>query len=240
MNIDTSIGFNTNIEMLKGRKDPEAIKAVAKEMEALFAYEMLKAMRETTETFSKGSFSSNTYMSMFDMELARILSNRGLGLQDVLLKGLTNEVQKQDTKPEYKQRSEIRDIKDGLNLPVKGVISSHFGMRTHPVYGDSRFHHGIDIAAPEGTEIYPIRSGRVVYSGYRLGYGNVVEIDHGDGLMSIYAHNRMNLVKDGDEVDSNTIIAQVGNTGTSTGHHLHFEIKYKGERIDPAQVIAMR
>lgn len=85
--------YHGNIEELKGRKDPEAIKAVAKEMETLFAYELIKAMRKTTNTESKDGLGRDTYMSIFDMELARLFAERGLGLQDTLLKGMNRLVE---------------------------------------------------------------------------------------------------------------------------------------------------
>jgi len=85
---DVSRFYHGNIEELRGRKDPEAVKIVAKEMERLFAYEMIKAMRETTNVSSKKDLGSSAYMSMFDMELAKLFSERGLGLQEVLLQGL--------------------------------------------------------------------------------------------------------------------------------------------------------
>ncbi len=99
------------------------------------------------------------------------------------------------------------------------------------------FTHGIDIAASEGTEIYPMKCGRVTFSGLKPEYGNVVVIDHGDGFVSTYAHNKVNLVKEGDEVSSVAPIARVGSTGIATGPHLHFEVTHQGARIDPARLI---
>lgn len=259
-------GFSyRNIEELKGKNDPETLKAVAKEMEALFAYEMIKAMRKTAETSSQNSFGNNTYMSMFDMELAKLFADKGLGLQDMLVKGLNminnqGSVNKNHNFAENKIPKSVHENSFGplpqsfdpqnvsetqkplseLSLPVRGTISSYFGMRKHPIYGTNRFHYGIDIAAPAGTDIYPIKNGRVIFSGEQYSYGNIVIIDHGDGYISKYAHNQVNLVKTGDNVDTNTVIAQVGNTGSSTGPHLHFEVSYMGERLDPFKVIAMK
>ena len=85
---DVSRYYSGNIQELRGRKDPEAVKIVAREMERLFTYEMIKAMRETTDTSSKNDLGGSTYMSMFDTELAKLFSERGLGLQDMLLQGL--------------------------------------------------------------------------------------------------------------------------------------------------------
>jgi murein DD-endopeptidase MepM/ murein hydrolase activator NlpD len=99
-------------------------------------------------------------------------------------------------------------------------------------------HHGIDIAAPEGTSIHPVRGGEVTFSGSQQGYGNVVVVDHGDGSVTKYAHNRANRVAAGDRVETDTVIAEVGSTGRSTGPHLHFEARYEGKKIHPEAVFA--
>jgi murein DD-endopeptidase MepM/ murein hydrolase activator NlpD len=267
--------YHKDIEEYRGRNDPEAIKAVAKEMEALFAYEMIKAMRETTNMSSKESLGKDIYMSLFDTELARLLTERGLGLKDMLRKELNRAYTKTknisdntDTKGEVKDQAEksfsTKPVRapeqqnyllspekispkftetheeQSYSLPVDGIISSPFGMRKHPIYGDSRFHQGVDIAAPEGTQVHPVRHGKVIFSGEQSGYGNVVIIDHGNGLISKYGHNKVNLVREGEDVDTDTVIALVGSTGKSTGPHLHFEVRYEGESTDPVKLIAMR
>lgn len=239
--------FHRNIEEYRGRNDPEAIKAVAKEMEALFVYELIKAMRDTTNINKEDGLGKSVYQGMFDMELARLLSERGLGIKDLLLKEFKNFLtQESDIKNEKNtddrnimSKPEIISRPSGSGLlPVNGVVSSYFGMRKHPIYGDYRFHAGVDIAAEVGTNIYPIRGGKVIFSGEQKGYGNIVIIDHGSGIICKYAHNLVNYVKEGDVVDSNTIIAQVGYSGNSTGSHLHFEIIDKGEIVDPIEFLA--
>ncbi len=114
------------------------------------------------------------------------------------------------------------------NLPVQGRITSVVGMRHDPIDGTLRFHNGIDIAIPEGTPVKPIAAGIVLYSGERHGYGNIVVVEHPDGMRTIYAHNSANLVSPGEQVDSDTVIAFSGSTGRSTGPHLHFEA-WRGE-----------
>jgi murein DD-endopeptidase MepM/ murein hydrolase activator NlpD len=236
-NIYTS--YRHNIEEYKGRNDPEAIRTVAKEMEALFAYELIKAMRATTNTTSDDSLGKDVYMSMFDTELARLFAERGLGLRDMLFKELNRGVQKNDAvnrglgDSEKFPVSPLPRVSVSPSLPVDGIISSNFGIRKHPIYGIDCFHHGIDIAAPDGTPIYPFRNGKVIFSGEQTGFGNVVIVDHGNGFTSKYAHNKINLVKEGDSVDTNSVIALIGNTGRSTGSHLHFEVRYKDESINP-------
>ncbi len=240
MKIQHDIYSGHKLEGLKGRKDLEAVKSVAKEMESLFAFEMIKAMRQTTLASSENSFGKDVYMSMFDMEIARLFAEKGLGLQDMLIKGFNSHIDP----PSFSSISAGSEplfpkIRPSF-LPVAGEISSSFGMRKHPIYGDYRFHHGVDISAPEGTPVYSAMSGRVIFSGEEAGYGNVVVVDHGNGYITKYAHNRVNLVKEGDYVDAAAVIAEVGSTGASTGPHLHFEVRYDGKSIDPINVLAMR
>jgi murein DD-endopeptidase MepM/ murein hydrolase activator NlpD len=115
--------------------------------------------------------------------------------------------------------------KSGLavNLPVQGRITSLVGLRHDPFDGTLRFHNGIDIAIPEGTPVKPIESGLVIFSGCRSGYGNMIIVEHPDGMRTIYAHNSANLARAGEQVDKDTVIAFSGSTGRSTGPHLHFE-----------------
>lgn len=116
-------------------------------------------------------------------------------------------------------------------LPVSGVISSPVGLRYDPIDGLLRNHNGVDIAVPEGTPVKPVAAGFVTYSGSRNGYGNMVIVQHADGMVTLYAHNRTNLVLTGDRVDSGGAIALTGSTGRSTGPHLHFEAWQDGANI---------
>jgi len=120
------------------------------------------------------------------------------------------------------------------NVPVKnGNLSSKYGIRKDPFNGRKRMHHGIDIAAKTGSNIYPLGKGKVIYSGRKSGYGNIVEIRHGKNIVSRYAHIKKSFVKKGQVIDRNDIIAQVGSTGRSTGPHLHLEILINEKTIDP-------
>jgi murein DD-endopeptidase MepM/ murein hydrolase activator NlpD len=120
------------------------------------------------------------------------------------------------------------------NIPVKsGNISSKYGIRKDPFNGKKRMHHGIDIAAQSGTNIYPLGKGKVIFSGRKAGYGNLVEVLHGTAIVSRYAHIKKSLVKKGQIISKKDIIAKVGSTGRSTGPHLHLEIVINGETLDP-------
>lgn len=117
-----------------------------------------------------------------------------------------------------------------LSIPVKGTISSRFGSRSS---ARSSAHTGLDIAASSGTGIRAIASGTVTYAGYKGSYGNLVIIDHGNGVESYYAHCSSINVSAGQSVDSSTTISTVGSTGNSTGPHLHLEIRVNGEPVNP-------
>lgn len=123
--------------------------------------------------------------------------------------------------------------------PVSGRLSSQFGWRADPMHGGSRFHSGIDIAAPHGAPILAPQAGVVMYSGPYKGYGNVVVLHHGQNLYTLYGHASRLLVNAGDTVRFGQTIAQVGSTGRSTGPHLHFEVHYNRQYVNPLAYLAM-
>jgi murein DD-endopeptidase MepM/ murein hydrolase activator NlpD len=134
-----------------------------------------------------------------------------------------------------------RKIEDDIFVagrPVaKGWISSRYGRRTDPFTGKVAFHGGIDFSAVEGTEVVAVAAGVVTRSARIKDYGNLVEINHGGGYVTRYAHNKSNLVNVGDVVKRGQIVALVGSTGRSTGPHVHFEVFKHGRSIDPATYI---
>ena len=119
----------------------------------------------------------------------------------------------------------------------KGWISSRYGKRNDPFTGKPDFHKGIDLAGREGADVIAVGSGVVMWSGKRFGYGNMVEINHGNGYITRYGHNKENVVKVGDTVKKGQVIAQMGNTGRSTGPHVHFEVWRSGRTVDPMKFI---
>jgi len=123
--------------------------------------------------------------------------------------------------------------------PVKAALSSKFGSREDPFTKETRFHAGIDIAAAQGSEVKAAMSGKVIISSYMKGYGNIVALDNGKGVVTIYAHNEKNLVRVGDQVEKGSLIAKVGSTGRSTGAHLHFEVRKDGKKINPLEFLGV-
>ncbi len=119
----------------------------------------------------------------------------------------------------------------------EGWHSSNFGWRIDPFTGKYAMHEGVDFVVPEGSPIYASANGIVVYSDYHEQYGNMVEIDHGNDIVTRYAHASRLLVKAGQMVRRGQEIAMVGNTGRSTGNHLHFEVRYKGIAQNPARFL---
>lgn len=120
-----------------------------------------------------------------------------------------------------------------LQWPLSGTVVSEFGMRVHPIFGDNRMHTGIDIDGTTGQPIGAAASGTVIFVGWQEGYGNVVILDHGDGLSTVYAHMSATGVSDGAAVDAGETVGQVGSTGYSTGPHLHFEVRIDGTAVNP-------
>jgi murein DD-endopeptidase MepM/ murein hydrolase activator NlpD len=123
-----------------------------------------------------------------------------------------------------------------MTMPVNGRFSSAFGMRTHPILGFNRMHKGIDIAAPYGSPVYAAVDGVVRVAGRSAGYGNLVRIDHGSGFGTGYAHLSKILVRPGQSVRKGQQIARSGNSGLSTGPHLHFETTRNGAAVNPRGV----
>lgn len=132
----------------------------------------------------------------------------------------------------------LRDEVHPEGRPVNsGYISSMFGNRTDPFTGRAAFHKGVDFAGREGTDVVAVASGVVIWSGDRYGYGQMVEINHGNGYVTRYAHNSENLVAVGDTVKRGETIAVMGSTGRATGPNLHFEVLHNGRVVNPLSYV---
>lgn len=148
---------------------------------------------------------------------------------------------------EARYQSEIREILDAasqasgpfptgggqLLWPAAGPVTSGYGYRTHPIFGDTRFHSGIDIGAAYGAPVISADAGSVIFAGVTSGYGNSIVVDHGGGLASTYNHLASFFVSPGQAVARGVQIGTVGCTGYCTGPHLHFEVRVNGSPVDP-------
>ena len=121
---------------------------------------------------------------------------------------------------------------------TQGWISSYFGQRTDPFTGRLAYHRGLDFAGPAGSQVVAVASGVVTYAKERFGYGKTVEINHGNGYVTRYAHNQRLLVVAGDTIQKGQPISLIGSTGRSTGPHLHFEVLKQGRSVDPMSFVS--
>ncbi len=174
-------------------------------------------------------------------DIARMTNNQlsaDLSLKvDVLAKELYVQSKSYDDIIEMAKNQEIRmenipAIQPVLNKDLTRVASG-YGMRIDPVYHVRKFHQGMDFTAPTGTEVFATGNAKVTFSGWKQGYGNTVILDHGFGYETVYAHLYKSLVRKGQKVRRSDIIALVGNTGKSTGPHLHYEVRLNGRPVDP-------
>lgn len=254
MSIDAT--GSTTGSTLQQQRDNNLRKA-CQDFESVFTYELLKSMRKTIDKCElfHGGQGEEIYESLLDQELAKNMSGYGSNsLSEMLYQQLSR---MDSSSPTVEDTiSEIQSETGALSAirkrfrygsgdesttesqpvwPLKPTISSKFGMRKDPFTSETRFHSGVDIAAERGTEIKAAMSGEVVMSCKMPDYGNVVAVDHGKGIVTVYAHNEKNLVKLGDQVEKGDIIGRVGSTGRSTGPHLHFEVRKNGTKIDPME-----
>lgn len=160
----------------------------------------------------------NDFLAMLD-DLSRQLDDRGQQL-NVLESLLINRNLQAEVLP--------------AGRPIdKGWLSSHFGMRTDPFTGKREHHNGLDFAGKDGSDVLAVASGVVTWAGRRYGYGNLVEINHGNGYVTRYGHNKEILVKVGEPVKKGQVLSLMGSTGRSTGPHVHFEVLFNGRAVNP-------
>jgi murein DD-endopeptidase MepM/ murein hydrolase activator NlpD len=140
---------------------------------------------------------------------------------------IADEIRRKQSKGEYKGGK--------LAWPAPGYsrITSPFGYRIHPILKTKKLHTGIDIGIPTGKDIVAAGDGTVIHSDWLGGYGKVIMIDHGGGIVTLYAHNSSLVVKDGAKVKRGQTVSKAGSTGMSTGPHLHFEVRKNGDYVDP-------
>ncbi len=251
-NVDPSMARLLRSSSGTRAKDAANLKAAAQEFEALFLNHMLSVMRESIEEsgLTEKGPGQDIYTELFDQEVARSLAKRGaLGIADLLMRNLQDPsapgetgstggaVPGSQTVPRRFAGDEDIGVPE-FHMPLQAQFSSGYGMRRDPITHEMRLHRGVDIAAPQGARVHTAGAGRVVFSGYEKGYGNTVVVQHPDGYESRYAHLAELLVKEGDQIQASQVVGTVGNTGRSTGPHLHFEISRHGSQLDPRAMLA--
>ena len=222
------------------RTGDEALKKACRDFESIFTYQLLKSMRSTIDKCDlfHGGQGEEIYESLLDQELSKNIAGGGSNsLSELLYRQLKSEDAPDLRRPDILVPEKSTESATSYQWPVRARITSKFGMRRDPFTGESRFHRGLDLAAGEGTPVEACREGRVIKSAYQKGYGNVVILDHGNGITTLYAHNRENLVKEGEWIRKGAPVAEVGSTGRSTGPHLHFEVRRHGKHLDPLEFL---
>ena len=230
--------------------DPSAAKAaaLAQQFEAMLLSQMLREMRMLESDDDSTGFGGSIIGDTMRTELGLALSRSGgLGMAEALSAAFARFAEA-ETSGGTEDLREVSPLPDHVALPVEaeGValalpdakVSSHFGWRTDPLNGQSRFHHGTDLRMAYGQDVRSAGAGVVKSVSEAGGYGLMVAIDHGDGLETRYAHLSAANVRPGDTIAPGQIIARSGNSGRSTGPHLHFEVREDGQAVDPSRFAA--
>ena len=134
-------------------------------------------------------------------------------------------------------RNILKEVEPSGRPITKGWLSSYYGMRTHPISGKKEMHKGVDFAGKMGGPVIAVAKGVVTFAGTRYGYGQVIDINHGNGYTTRYGHNSKLLVSVGDTVEKGFQIAEIGSSGRSTGPHVHFEVLKNGRAVNPMKFI---
>ena len=160
-----------------------------------------------------------------------------VSLSDTPSKGSADDSEEEASVPAYINLRPF-SLSQPICLPLESAyISSSFGFRDHPINGEYLFHSGLDLAAAKGTEIRAIMDGTVITAAFESGYGNYIILEHDGGVQTLYAHCSVLCAEPGEAVAKGEKIAEVGATGSATGPHLHIELRYNGQRYDPAYIL---
>lgn len=236
-----------SIESQKGQPtDPKKIVQLAQEFEAMLMLQMVRQMRQSIsfDEQKEEGFGNETMTDTFDTELSRYLAQAGgIGLGKMVQENLSKQ-----TSPTTLEATPASEPAKGsgiplttptpLSMPLETTTTSAYGWRKDPLGQGRRFHAGVDLRAAYGTEVPAAAAGEVLFAGDQGGYGTTVVIRHGDGFETRYAHLSSMEVQLGDRVEAGQSVGRVGNSGRSTGPHLHFEVRRNGQQVDPTEVTA--
>ncbi len=206
-----------------------------------------KISSDSTDELRKKLKQINSTITSLGLSQATLLKNANKYSNPLVGAAFSPMELSKDLDPKYKKLAENLELWHGLaklssilpmGAPVEKMrITSNYGMRKDPFNGKPKRHRGIDFAGKIGTELMAVAPGRVVSAGERVGYGTTVEIDHGLGFSTLYAHLSQITVSRGDWVRPGTVVGLGGSSGRSTGPHLHYEIRYKGTPFDPTKFV---
>ena len=216
------------------------VAVLARQFEAMLLSQMLREMKVSmTPEQEEGGFGASILGDTVNSEFGMALSKSGgLGLAESLMKSLVKLDSKSDVVPIEGNETPMAldNPMESVALPVSSMVTSSFGWRADPINGRQKLHKGTDIRMAYGEEVRAAANGVVTFAGEQPGYGLVVKVDHGNGLETRYAHLSSAAVKEGMSVEAGSPIARSGNSGRTTGPHLHFEVRQDGQPIDPDRV----
>ncbi len=198
-----------------------------------------KSVSEPQNVFGVGGSTSRKSLSLDDrmgQHSASALNKLNEDLDHLSAKAAEREISFHELDAFFKDQSSLLTSTPSI-WPTRGWVTSGFGYRISPFTGLRELHEGVDIATHMSADIIAVANGVIVESSRNGGYGNVIEVDHGYGIVTRYGHNSANLVKRGDRVKRGQLIAKVGNTGRSTGPHLHYEVLLNGVPVNPFRYI---
>ena len=181
-------------------------------------------------------YNDSKYMEFKDIEYGEEITEGWLALDRLTRKLYYSSLSLDDTQDLAENKEEFSTVMPAI-WPIDRTklknVSSLYGMRIHPRYGTWRMHEGIDLSAPKGTPVYATGNAVVLRAGWQPGYGYLVELNHGFGYKTRYGHLSKMYVSAGDSVTRGQVIADVGNTGVSSGSHLHYEVRFRNKTVNP-------
>jgi murein DD-endopeptidase MepM/ murein hydrolase activator NlpD len=252
-NVDISAAQGTSLDRShQTDADRAQIKLLAQQFEAMLMTQMLREMRRSMldddQEEKENGFGLETMTDTTDADLGSALSRAGgIGLTSSLLKAFERQIagtsqsgqssaagntSGASAQPEVVE-SPIPKPLQVSDVTAPARVSSRFGWRQDPLTGEASFHQGVDLAVAYGRDVKAAADGVVSFAGVQNGYGNTVVIDHQDGRQTRYAHLSQELVRAGDAVTEGQVLGKSGNSGRSTGPHLHFEVLVNGKPVDP-------
>lgn len=192
---------------------------------------------EPLPDYTSGNYQNNELINELSDKSSHKILNETSQKVDALSKQIYSQIKSYDEIVELLKTNEtklqnIPAIQPILNKDLTRIASG-FGYRIDPIYHTRKMHTGMDFTAPIGTDIYATGNGTVTFAGWKQGYGNTIIIDHGFGYETLYAHLKNIKVRERQKINRTDIIGTVGNTGKSTGPHLHYEVFFKGQHVDP-------